>query len=674
MSEFNPPLGSSDPSVFEDNVKRLDKLVNGPATEVPDRSGEPLDSWREMMERNDEIRQNLIPLSRQYMTIEAAQADIANVPDGSTTYVRSTEERFLAQEFINKSGTLTATGRKLPSYELIKPIVSLIESVLYAENNEYARSSADSAILDKNRRWLLQWRGDELLLKNAEVEGFLKTNDLLVEGAVSFNEAKITDLKATSVDVDNIKIGGISVPVELVVPDEYMRSPADSAIMDNDHRWLLYWEGDKLNLKNLYVKNNVSTACIEFLEPDEYARVPYLELTLDKNLRIYRTVDDAGHVVISGVRINPDPHDRDSYEVFEDSGKLYRISKVTSIRELIDSSPDNSDVQNAPDIFTFKSTRDETVIGNRWFSSYEPYKPAAYFGRRAIVGFGHSFMANPRFLRTLSDLTGLPTYNFGRSGGLSRTVALREGAYTVSYTPVGGSIPASGSVALTPADPGVLQVVGNASLTEVVKGNIAGVDGSLAWDGTTLTFTRENNGTAVPVSKPEPFIYYPYTIDSTNTVASGVRYDDHGDAINLLWVGRNNATQQGQILSDVKAIIGNLTAHHKRFVLLPEFQMASETKTTYGNGNILWLNRELKKMAPNNYCEIDGIDLLANFNAHYNPAYAQDVADIANGITPTSLRQDSLHPSQTLQANALYIGADVNAQFVYQFLLKKGWL
>ncbi|HDT5912794.1 TPA: hypothetical protein QHC39_005654, partial [Raoultella ornithinolytica] len=171
-----------------------------------------------------------------------------------------------------------------------------------------------------------------------------------------------------------------------------------------------------------------------------------------------------------------------------------------------------------------------------------------------------------------------------------------------------------------------------------------------------------------------PFIYYPYTIDSTNTVASGVRYDAHGDAINLLWLGRNNATKQGQILSDARAIIAHLTAHHKRFVILPEFQMSSETKSTYGNGNILWLNRELKKLAPDNYCEIDGVDLLANFNAHYNPAYAQDVAAIANGITPTSLRQDSLHPSQTLQANALYIGADVNAQFVYQFLLKKGWL
>lgn len=62
--------------------------------------------------------------------------------------------------------------------------------------------------------------------------------------------------------------------------------------------------------------------------------------------------------------------------------------------------------------------------------------------------------------------------------------------------------------------------------------------------------------------------------------------------------------------------------------------MASEVKGTYGNGGILYLNSEYKKLAPDNYCEIDGVDLLANFNAHYNPAYAQDVTDIANGITP----------------------------------------
>ena len=692
MAELNPPLGTTTPEIFLDNVKRADELVNGPAGTVNDRGGEPLDTWRGMMAKNEalteETRQNLIPLSRQYMTLADAQADIANIPVNSTTYVRSQDGSALADEYINNGGTLEATGRKMPSYELIEPLINLIESVLYADNDEYSRSPADSAIMDKNHRWLLQWHGDEIWLKNADIKGTLKIKDLQVSGDVSFDDATINSLKVNSLDTDTISIGGVEIPVSFASPDEYARSPADSAIMDKNHRWLMFWEGDKLNLKNLAVKYGLTAgkidtselsingvrAPLDYLNPDEYSRSPYAEVVVDKNLRIMQSTDDDGHVVIAGRLINPEPPASDSYEVYADAGKLYRINKTTSDRELIDSNTNNSNVQNAPEIFTFDSNRDDTVIGNKWFSAYSPYKPAAYFGRRAIVGFGHSFMANPRFLRTLSDLTGLPTYNFGRSGGLSRTVALREGAYTVSYTPVGGSIPASGSVALTPADPGVLQVVGNASLTEVVKGNIAGVDGSLAWDGTTLTFTRDVAGAAVGVSSPAPFIYYPYTIDSTNTVASGVRYDEHGDAINLLWLGRNNATQYGQVLSDAKAIIEHLTAHNKRFVLLPEFQMASEVKGTYGNGGILYLNSEYKKLAPDNYCEIDGVDLLANFNAHYNPAYAQDVTDIANGITPTSLRQDSLHPSQTLQANALYIGADVNAQFVYQFMVKKGWL
>ena len=627
---------------------------------------------------------------REFPTLEAAQADAdaGNIQVGSTAYYRSPDDSALAVEVINNAGTLEATGRKMPSYELIEPLINLIESVLYADNDEYSRSPADSAIMDKNHRWLLQWHGDEIWLKNADIKGTLKIKDLQVSGDVSFDDATINRLSVSSLDTDTISIGGVEIPVSFASPDEYARSPADSAIMDKNHRWLMFWEGDKLNLKNLAVKYGLTAgkidtselsingvrAPLDYLNPDEYSRSPYAEVVVDKNLRIMEFTDDHGHVVIAGRLINPEPPASDSYEVYADAGKLYRINKTTSDRELIDSNTNNSNVQNAPEIFTFDSNRDDTVIGNKWFSAYSPYKPAAYFGRRAIVGFGHSFMANPRFLRTLSDLTGLPTYNFGRSGGLSRTVALREGAYTVSYTPVGGSIPASGSVALTPADPGVLQVVGNASLTEVVKGNIAGVDGSLAWDGTTLTFTRDVAGAAVGVSSPAPFIYYPYTIDSTNTVASGVRYDEHGDAINLLWLGRNNATQYGQVLSDAKAIIEHLTAHNKRFVLLPEFQMASEVKGTYGNGGILYLNSEYKKLAPDNYCEIDGVDLLANFNAHYNPAYAPDVTDIDNGITPRSLRQDSLHPSQTLQVNALYIGADVNAQFVYQFLIKKGWL
>nr|WP_242413657.1 GDSL-type esterase/lipase family protein [Klebsiella quasipneumoniae] len=77
----------------------------------------------------EETRQNLIPLSRQYMTLAAAQADIANIPEGSTTYYRSPDDSALAIEVINNAGTLTATGRKMPSQQSV----------------EHAQSTADLA-------------------------------------------------------------------------------------------------------------------------------------------------------------------------------------------------------------------------------------------------------------------------------------------------------------------------------------------------------------------------------------------------------------------------------------------------------------------------------------------------------------------------------------------------
>lgn len=125
---FNPELGSTSPAVLLDNAERLDKLVNGPAADVPDRGGDPLYSWRQMMAKNDEIRQNLIPLSKQYMTLAAAQADIANIPVGSTTYYRSPDDSALAVEVMNVSGTLQPTGRKMPSQAAVDGAVILAGS------------------------------------------------------------------------------------------------------------------------------------------------------------------------------------------------------------------------------------------------------------------------------------------------------------------------------------------------------------------------------------------------------------------------------------------------------------------------------------------------------------------------------------------------------------------
>lgn len=51
MAELIPPLGTTTPEIFLDNVKRADRLVNGPEETVPDRGGELLDSWRLMMKK-----------------------------------------------------------------------------------------------------------------------------------------------------------------------------------------------------------------------------------------------------------------------------------------------------------------------------------------------------------------------------------------------------------------------------------------------------------------------------------------------------------------------------------------------------------------------------------------------------------------------------------------------
>ncbi|HID2522391.1 TPA: hypothetical protein ACXGDN_004256 [Klebsiella pneumoniae] len=94
----------------------------------------------------EETRQNLIPLSRQYMTLEAAQADIANIPNGATTYVRSPDGSALADEYINNGGTLTATGRKMPSQLYVDSIKSrLSESVVALSSTMTVATSVSSS-------------------------------------------------------------------------------------------------------------------------------------------------------------------------------------------------------------------------------------------------------------------------------------------------------------------------------------------------------------------------------------------------------------------------------------------------------------------------------------------------------------------------------------------------
>lgn len=148
MSEYdtgNPVPSASMPDAW-DNMQSIDKFVNSSDETITTRTGEQLDTlhgvnvkadnqltqqqadFETSQEERDavveETRQNLIPLSRQYMTLAAAQADIANIPEGSATYVRSSDGITLADEYINNSGVLVATGRVMISKGYIDYLAS----------------------------------------------------------------------------------------------------------------------------------------------------------------------------------------------------------------------------------------------------------------------------------------------------------------------------------------------------------------------------------------------------------------------------------------------------------------------------------------------------------------------------------------------------------------------
>ncbi|EPK9490679.1 hypothetical protein NFF30_000820, partial [Klebsiella pneumoniae] len=128
----NPVPSSAMPDVW-DNNRVQDEILNSEELEVETRTGIMTPTWKGVLKKNEdeieETRQNLIPLSRQYMTLADAQADIANIPEGSSTYVRSPDSSALADEYMNVAGTLTATGRRMPSQAAIQAVLDYISSL-----------------------------------------------------------------------------------------------------------------------------------------------------------------------------------------------------------------------------------------------------------------------------------------------------------------------------------------------------------------------------------------------------------------------------------------------------------------------------------------------------------------------------------------------------------------
>lgn len=332
------------------------------------------------------------------------------------------------------------------------------------------------------------------------------------------------------------------------------------------------------------------------------------------------------------------------------------------------------------DHIVWQSDRADPPPGALFYAQLPDFTPHAYIARKKIVGWGHSFINNGAFLNRLHALTGLPTYNFGLSGQTSDAIAARQGGAPTYYAPVGGVIPESGAVTLTPAVPGPCR-----SLAAPVNLScrLAGVDGTFAWDGTNAKFTRQSPGDAVAVAVLVPLYVYPITtVNVSGSIPAGTLYEEHDECMNLIWPGRNNLNQTDLIMENVDSIVKNLKNIGQKFLLLAEFNSSAEPTGSTGFNQMTELNHRYQDKYPDFYCAIGNVDIRQNFINNANPASAGDMEDVAVGLTPRSLRYDPLHPSQQISGNggsltpelALDYGANVNATFTRDVFNNKGWL
>jgi hypothetical protein len=165
----NNPVPSNDLNDFRFNCEKVDEIVNSDSEKYTDRLG---------VERYtiDGVRKNLIPLGKQYMTLSDAQADIANIPVNSYTYVRDASGAALASEYQNVAGVLTATGRKMPSYDSIRR-----SNILFDTFNEQSSAQLTFANWD----W---YKGATPTFSTTDVNLPLPTPVIQASGVTSFDK------------------------------------------------------------------------------------------------------------------------------------------------------------------------------------------------------------------------------------------------------------------------------------------------------------------------------------------------------------------------------------------------------------------------------------------------------------------------------------------------------
>lgn len=250
---------------------------------------------------------------------------------------------------------------------------------------------------------------------------------------------------------------------------------------------------------------------------------------------------------------------------------------------------------------------------------------------------------------TLAALCGLPAYNGGWGGQGYSQIAARQGGAPSRLTVAGNTIPASGPVAVTAALNNPLSDGGGR------QGLLAGVLGMLNMAGGVLTFTRSVAG--VEVSCP-PKSYF--------TPSDGLLYAGRHVTI---WTGRNSFKEVAPalIVASIRSMIDYLTPRVKRVVVMSIPPWVGEEFGTANRAKLDACNAAIQAAFPEFWLDISAwLRTEQAATAAGITFVSDDLTDIANGLTPRSLRSDSGH---------LNAGGNVAiGQRVHQESQIRGWM
>lgn len=204
--------------------------------------------------------------------------------------------------------------------------------------------------------------------------------------------------------------------------------------------------------------------------------------------------------------------------------------------------------------------------------------------------------------------------NIAIGGQTSPQISARAGAYVTLLTLADNLIPASGPVAVTARTIGLLTNQGQQS----IKGLLSGIYGTVRRaNDDSYTFTRDTPG--VPVSVGKKLAFAP-------------DIGTHGFDTWLIFMGANNITRPDEIKRDIAAAVNAMKPIDKRFLVM--------TPVT-GDSRYVANCEDIEDWASQTYG--DRVLKIREFSFQFNDGSPGDLADVAAGIIPRSLRIDGIH-------------------------------